>query len=210
MKVSMYHVVCQGLVDLMISFVSCNDFTLSKASAADMIAQNQEIRKAQSSEINTRRNLAFILYGGAYQGVFQEHMYNHIFPVLFGSGTDPITVASKVVFDILLLNPLLCLPVAYLSKSVIFKYSPKQAIERYISDIKERNLLQKCWSLWLPVQCLTFSVVPEYLRIAFIACVSFFWLILLSSITAKGEAAMSNADDEQCLLIDGSTCRIDG
>ena len=158
--------------------------------------------------MNIRRNVAFILYGGLYQGMFQEHMYNHIFPMIFGTGTDFLTVSSKVVFDIFFLNPLLCLPVAYLSKSIIFRYSPKEAIRRYISDIKERNLLQKCWSLWFPVQCLTFSIIPEYLRITFIAGVSFFWLILLSSISAKGEAAM--VEDEQCLLIDGSTCRIDG
>jgi len=183
------------------AFVTCG----VKASAADLIAQSNEEKSADSSTV--RRNFAFILYGGMYQGVIQEHIFNHIFPVLFGTSTSPMTVATKVIFDMLILSPFLCLPVAYLTKSAIFQYSPMEAIRRYISDIRERGLLTKYWSLWGPVQCLTFSIVPEHFRIAFIADVSFFWLILLSSISAKGEAAM---EAEECQLTDGSTCRIDG
>ena len=160
-----------------LSFYFC-----SKASAADLVAQSGEKRG-----LNGRRNLAFILYGGAYQGVFQEHMYNHIFPILFGYGTSTLTVASKVLFDILFLNPMLCLPCAYLSKGAIFGYSPKEAIRRYINDIRQHGLLIKSWCIWLPVQCITFSIIPEYLRISFIAAVSFFWLIILSSVSARRE-----------------------
>lgn len=184
------------------AFVTCG----VKASAADLIAQSKEGNSADDSS-TVRRNIAFILYGGIYQGVMQEHIFNHIYPALFGTSTSLATVAVKVIFDMLVLSPFLCLPVAYLTKSIIFQYSPMEAIRRYISDIRERGLLKKYWSLWGPVQCLTFSVVPEHFRIAFVACVSFFWLILLSSITAKGEAAM---EAEECQLTDGSTCRIDG
>lgn len=39
--------------------------------------------------------------------------------------------------------------------------------------------------LWGPVQRLTFSIVPDHLRITFIAAVSFFWLIILSTILGR-------------------------
>lgn len=67
----------------------------------------------------------------------------------------------------------------------------------------------KRYSLWGPVQCLTFGVVPQHLRIAFIALVSFFWLIIFSSVTAKGQKEREMVDDS-CSLEDGVTCSIDG
>ena len=71
------------------AFVTCG----VKASAADLIAQSNEEKSADSSTV--RRNFAFILYGGMYQGVIQEHIFNHIFPVLFGTSTSPMTVAMS-------------------------------------------------------------------------------------------------------------------
>ena len=52
-------------------------------------------------------------------------------------------------------------------------------------EIRHKGLLFKYWSLWMPAQFLTFSVMPEHLRILFIAVVAFFWLIFFSMVTAK-------------------------
>jgi hypothetical protein len=60
----------------------------------------------------------------------------------------------------------------------------RDALSRYVSDAK-KDLLWKYWLIWTPTQCLTFSVVPVHLRIAFIASVSFFWFILLSTISNR-------------------------
>jgi hypothetical protein len=58
---------------------------------------------------------------------------------------------------------------------------------------------------------LTFGVVPQHLRIAFIAVVSFFWLIIFSSLTAKSQKERDSVDvDDTCSLEDGMTCKIDG
>jgi len=43
------------------------------------------------------------------------------------------------------------------------------------------------------VQCLTFGVVPPHWRIPFIALVSFFWLIVLSSISSRRDAEVSSS-----------------
>eukprot|EP00804_Cyclotella_cryptica_P010580 CCRYP_021014-RA/>CCRYP_021014-RA protein AED:0.09 eAED:0.09 QI:193/1/1/1/0/0/3/408/202 len=99
-----------------------------KASAADLVAQKTQAAKDRGNDdvvapFHKKRNLAFFLYGGLYQGMAQEIIFNEFFPFLFGQGSDTFTVASKVVFDSFIVSPLLCLPVAYLVKSLIFQYS---------------------------------------------------------------------------------------
>lgn len=123
--------------------------------------------------------------------------------------TDFQTVLTKVLADSLCVTPFICLPVAYVVKSVIFNYSLKEAFNRYRDDVVNNGLLVKYWSLWGPVQCLTFGVIPQHFRIVWIAFVSFFWLIIFSSITAKGQKERALADDS-CDLEDGMSCRIDG
>ena len=160
------------------SFMTCG----FKAACSDGIAQRSE----NAGSLDVRRNLAFVLYGGGYQGCFQYFVFNKVFPVIFGEGTDAMTVALKVVADQLILTPFLCLPCAYLVKALIFAYPLREGLERYLADAR-RDLLWKYWLLWTPTQCLTFSVVPEHLRIAFIAGISFFWLIILSRISNRRE-----------------------
>mmetsp|Transcript_4673 Transcript_4673/g.6521 ORF Transcript_4673/g.6521 Transcript_4673/m.6521 type:complete len:249 (+) Transcript_4673:44-790(+) len=166
-----------------------------KASAADFLAQKRESGDNKDKEkVEFERNLAFILYGGLYQGIAQYFIYNVMFPQWFGSGHDIITVGTQVVFDLGIISPFLCLPVAYLTKSTIYGNTPIEGMKKYVNDVRYQGLLLKYYKIWFPAQCLTFGVVPEHLRIVFIACVSFFWLILLSSITAT---PMENAVNEE-------------
>eukprot|EP00978_Attheya_sp_CCMP212_P002490 scaffold5097_cov52-Attheya_sp.AAC.12 len=176
------------------AFLTCG----AKASAADFVAQKRtddgEEKNVSDIAILTEkknfegsRNLAFLLYGGLYQGMAQELIYNHFFPIWFGQSTELSTVATKVTFDMLILTPFLCLPIAYFVKAIIFRYSMGEGLERYWYDVQNKGLLLKYWSLWCPVQFLTFGIIPPQFRIAFIAFVSFFWLIILSSISARQE-----------------------
>jgi hypothetical protein len=198
-----------------------------KAGLADLVAQKRAISKQlgakttddetnaiilgdiETTPLEFRRNVAFVLYGGLYQGICQEIIFNEVFPIFFGQGSDIQTVLSKVLCDSLLVTPFVCLPVAYVVKSIIFQYSFAEAISRYRYDVMNNGLLVKYWSLWGPVQCLTFGVIPQHFRIVWIAVVSFFWLIIFSSITAKGQNDRENLDDS-CNLEDGVSCRIDG
>ena len=197
-----------------------------KASAADFVAQRRHYRKRiQSGEdldvvmnedgslsmeepekFNAQRNIAYILYGSMYQGLTLEFIYNRIYPVLFGTGTDLVTVASKVMFNMIFQTTLVTLPIAYMSKAIIFKYSFREAFRRYTDDIKHHKLLVKFYMLWFPVMSIAFSIIPEHFRVTFIAMISFFWLIILSSIANKAPIIQ----DEECILIDGHACDIDG
>ena len=186
------------------AFLTCG----VKASAADFVAQRSAQGSADShrsddqhgvfttitsntkesvEKIDIARNTAFILYGGLYQGITQEFIFNHVYPLLFGFGTDITTVATKVVFDMVVLSPFVCLPAAYLMKGLIFQELLMDSLRHYYDDVMERGLILKYWMVWAPVQCLTFSIIPEHLRITFIALVSFFWLILLSAISAESD-----------------------
>ena len=181
-------------VDMVNNFFLTQPYTAAaltcgvKASAADYVAQRRHLSKRDGSpdeiEIDEEgteqevfeapRNLAFLLYGAIYQGMGQELIYNHLYSSWFGSGTGPAIVAAKVAFDLLIQTTLLTLPVAYLTKAAIFRYSFAEGLRRYWEDITTHGLLLKYFALWGPVQCLTFSVVPEQFRIGFVAAVSFF------------------------------------
>jgi protein Mpv17 len=41
--------------------------------------------------------------------------------------------------------------------------------------------------LWIPVSIVNFLFVPEHFRVAFVAVVSFFWMIILSLIANKSD-----------------------
>lgn len=152
-------------------------------------AAETEISEANSfsflSSADWKRNSAFVAYGALYQGITQEFFYNHMYPIWFGTGTDQVTVLIKVAFTLLVQTTVLTLPTLYASKAVIEGYSLQEAGRQYIYDIQYQGLLQKFYILWGPVLCLTFSVIPEQYRVTFVAAVSFFWLIILSSISGK-------------------------
>jgi protein Mpv17 len=165
-------------------------------------------RKAGKTDM--QRNIAFLLYGALYQGIAQEFIYNHLYPLYFGTGADVRVVLVKVAFDLLVQTTIVTLPIAYLTKAIIYKYSFREAMQRYIDDVRNHGLLIKYFSLWGPVQCITFSIIPEHYRIAFIAFVSFFWLIILSTISSRIPKIKPKVEADSCDLVDGMTCNIDG
>ena len=132
-------------------------------------------------------------------------MYSTVFPDWFGDGGDWQSVAWQVAFDMAVIGPFLCLPVAYIVKSLVNTTGDntlsalermQQSLDKYVEDVMERGLLLKYWALWIPVQTLTFGVVPQHFRVAFVALVSFFWVTILSSISA---ATSSQSDEKRPL-----------
>ncbi|CAB9518321.1 expressed unknown protein [Seminavis robusta] len=199
-----------------------------KASAADMIAQKSVLTPTQEEptvvveveeefDLDVKRNVAFLLYGSLYQGMVHEFVFNHLYPVWFGTGIDLQIVLTKVSFNLFIQTTLVTLPVAYILKALVNQVAtdsdsqqeststqpaqsqpqlqvktqePKvlqSAFDKYWHDIQHQNLLGKCFAIWGPVQCLTFTVIPEHYRVTFIAMVSFFWLIILSQISSNDE-----------------------
>jgi protein Mpv17 len=171
------------------AFLTCS----VKASTADFLAQSQT--KATTNEHSSRsdsrehldicRNLAFILYGGFYQGMGQTFLYTQLYPTLFGSVPTLTSVLAQASLDNFLLAPFFCLPTVYTMKSLLAGRTPQQGLEKYWDHIFSQSVLLRYWSIWFPVQCLNFAVVPEHLRVPCGAVVSFFWICLLSSISSN-------------------------
>jgi len=184
-------------------------------SSLSLGGQFQKTLQSLGDSIDLKRNLAFLLYGSLYQGCVHEYVFNTLYPEWFGIATTPDVVAVKVAFNLLIQTTLVTLPVAYILKALIqnepettttennqsitttttmtededtlttLPQPLQSAMDKYWQDIQHQGLLWKCFALWGPVQCLTFSIVPEHYRVTFIAAVSFFWLILLSRISCN-------------------------
>ena len=139
------------------------------------------------TDLDIKRTAAFLTYGSLYQGLTQEFVYNHLYPLWFGTDTGLETVLIKVTFTLLVLTTVLTLPSLYAAKAVLEGYTWHEAWDQYVYDIQHQQLLQKFYLLWGPVLCLTFSVIPEHYRVTFIALISFFWLIILSGISSGSD-----------------------
>jgi protein Mpv17 len=156
-----------------------------KASIADGIAQLKAISSSNINNIEMRRNLAFIAYGGIFVGLMCHLEYNYLFPMLFGMEHSPKIIVEKVLFDCFVSAPLMWLPPAYLIKALVSGYPMQEGLEKYVTDIQTNGLLWRYWSVWLPAQSISFSVVPDHLRVAFMAFISFFWFIMFSTLSSK-------------------------
>jgi len=156
-----------------------------KASVADGIAQ----ARSEADKLELRRNLAYILYGGIFIGGMCHLEYDYIFPYLFGDDHSIKTIFEEVIFDNFISAPLCWLPPAYLVKAAVYDYPLREGLEKYAHDIKHNGLLHKYLSIWIPAQSVSFSVIPEHLRVVFMASVSFFWFILFSTVASASDAS---------------------
>jgi len=145
-------------------------------------------------DLEFRRNIAYIIYGGIFIGALCHYEYDVLFPILFGTEHNLVTSIKEVLFDNFITAPIVWLPPAYFVKAVMYNYSLTEGLNRYINDITKNGLLKKYWTVWLPAQSVSFTVVPDHLRVVFMACVSFFWFILFSTVSASGSSNSSSGD----------------
>jgi hypothetical protein len=138
-------------------------------------------------KLQYKQTMAFLFYGGLYQGCFQEFLYNNIYPRLFGSDANLSTAIKKVCCEMFVVAPTLCIPFAYIVKAFVYRHSIQKGMSDYRHDVMKNGLLFKNWSIWGPVNIMTFTIIPTHYRIAFVAFFSFFWMMLLSSISSKSK-----------------------
>ncbi|KAL7524556.1 hypothetical protein ACHAWF_000995 [Thalassiosira exigua] len=175
---------------LLAGFLTCS----AKASVADGVAQRRDASASSATDrkFDPRRNLAMALYSGLVLGVSCELMYNRCFPILFGTSSaasassGAARAAKMTLFDGFVNAPLLWLPPAYLARALAYGRSKREAMGKYVRDVRDKGLLAKYWSLWLPATMVNFLWVPAHFRVAFVAAVSFCWMIVLS-LVANGD-----------------------
>lgn len=173
--------------------------TMFTASSTTAIEQQEQ---QQPPDVNLNRNVAFLLYGGLYQGMFLQFLYMVVYPFLYGDSV--FRVPLTILTDICAFGPFVTLPLAYILRAVIesnngdgseensnsnnsneLQETLQQGIAKYKNHVVTQGLLYKYWSIWAPAQTINFLFVPEHLRVFFVAFVSFFWVFLLSGISSQ-------------------------
>lgn len=167
-----------------------------KASLADGITQLRT-KTDEIMSIEMKRNLAYTVYGGIFVGFMCHLEYDQVFPVLFGTEQSMMLTLEKVLFDNFVSAPLMWIPPAYIIKSLVFGNSMMDGLDKYVSDVRNENLLQKYWSVWLPAQTLQFSIIPPQFQVAFLATISFFWFMMFSHISSKEQEVEQVAEQQQ-------------
>ncbi len=192
--------IARSIANFYVSFPFAASFLTASilAALADAVAQYQEECIAK---FDVKRNLTMVLYSGIVSGICVEFMYSHIFPQLFriSGKVNMMTHALRMtIFDEFINAPLLWLPPAYIFQAVIYRTSKREAVKKYILDVKTNGLLTKYWSLWLPMSFINFSIMPSHFRVAFVAVVSFFWMIILSIVTSRSNNGGEEKESEPC------------
>lgn len=177
-----------------------------KASIADCIAQVRALIVGDDDDyqymgslwddIEGRRNLAYIIYGGIFIGAICHYEYDVLFPLMFGTQHSLLTSAKEVLFDNFITAPLVWLPPAYLIKALMYDYSLGEGLQKYVHDVTKEGLLNKYWTIWLPAQSVSFTMVPDHLRVVFMASISFFWFILFSTVSSKSGGVIDECQIE--------------
>lgn len=168
---------------------------------AALVSRFQPQQAIETSKLNidweARRNFAYVLYGGIFVGLMSQVEYSMVFPALFGTEKTVAITTAKVFFDNLLVAPTVWLPPAYFIKAWVYgtddgstttaKGIFEEGLAKYITDVRDNGLLWKYWTIWFPAQSISFSVIPDHLRVAFMASISFFWFILFSTVSSQGD-----------------------
>ena len=161
-----------------VAFGSCT----VKGAMADAFSQRVVEGRA---EHDFRRTAVFACYGGWYCGWFQHALYNVGYARLFGTSTSLYNAARKVAFDCAVHVPLVCFPIYYAYKHVVYDGDGVRAgLERYRGEAVD--MCARYYTVWVPANLLVFTVIPVPLRIGFIATTSLGWLTVSSYYTHLG------------------------
>jgi protein Mpv17 len=161
----------------------------AKTSAADYLAQTLVEGK---KEVDWRRNGLFFVWGAGYLGGVQYFVYVHLFSrVLFPSAATflakplrarfadkegMVVVLKQLGIDQFLHHPFVVFPTFYCVKEFIEQGSLTQetvpvALQKYRNNFFQD--CQICWQVWIPANFINFAVCPPWMRVPFVAGVSF-------------------------------------
>lgn len=173
-----------------------------KTSAADLMAQ-VVVEKKEFSDISWKRNMIFVIFGGAYLGAFQGWLmincYGRWFPTMAKFGSMPLSeklkwtagmmdAAKMVLFDVLVHLPFMYFPTFYVVKEFVYgsSWNPIDWVKSGVG--KWSNNLTEDWAallkLWGPSDCIQF-MIPVWMRMPFRHLVSFFWTAYVSFTRAR-------------------------
>lgn len=184
-----------------------------KTSLADVVVQTKIERR---EKIDYRRTTFFGLWGVGWLGGVQYLIYVKAFSRWFPSAerfaaaslrqkwadkVGQVNVLKQVFFDQFLHHPFLLYPALYTWKTAIesdfqlggFKLVEK-ALDRYRGNCYEDLMLT--WKIWIPAFLVNFSICPMWLRVPFVAGVSFFFFMAFSFLRGDPESDSAGCERE--------------
>eukprot|EP00437_Effrenium_voratum_P030144 CAMPEP_0181406032 /NCGR_PEP_ID=MMETSP1110-20121109/5064_1 /TAXON_ID=174948 /ORGANISM="Symbiodinium sp., Strain CCMP421" /LENGTH=247 /DNA_ID=CAMNT_0023528435 /DNA_START=28 /DNA_END=768 /DNA_ORIENTATION=+ len=153
---------------------------LTSTVASDFLVQRY-FEKRESTDL--RRSAIMGLFGLGYIGFLQHFLYTGFWPKFLKVSrlTGPKAVLFQVFGDQGLYMPCAYLPVFYTVKEmagptgllITTSEAAVAGVARYWENL--RSDLQLCYCYWLPMQGISFGVIPTALRVVFMSVASLGW-----------------------------------
>ena len=141
--------------------------------------------------LDTRRTLAFSVFGGGYTGAFNHFWLGWLSRRYSAPGLA--SVVQKQLWQHAVLNPFLFVPSFYAVTEGIRGRALTETTERVRSKYWET--LYAVWSCWGPATMVMFAFVPERYQVLYTAAVSFGWNVVLSLVSNRGGRSTSTERD---------------
>merc|ERR1712217_190045 len=93
--------------------------------------------------------------------------------------TGQVIVLKQVALDQFIHHPFMLFPAFYQVKEFIEGGTPQEAWAKFRANQWED--LKICWATWIPAFLFNFSFCPMWMRVPFVAIVSFFFTCVLSA-----------------------------
>jgi protein Mpv17 len=173
-------------------------FATSKNTFADVLIQK---KMEGREEIDWRRLGTFAAFGCVWVGAGQYTIFNYVIPWAFpGVLAGKFVPAMKgVAFDQLIHMPLMYLPIFYTIREFAFGTDGfntehvRGGLEKWQANLFEDTVAQ--WAIFVPVQCINFTLVPPRFRVPVIITAGFFWVMGLSFFRGDPERNQHNISD---------------
>eukprot|EP01084_Bolivina_argentea_P134535 237291_1 len=166
-------------------------FTGIQAALADLLVQNK-VENKTFNDTDWTRNAAFFLYY-SHISVFTYFMLVKCYPFLFPL-TKRYSVHLRVLFDQMVISPFVYYPAFYTCKCLVFEKKSfgytkwKKSQSKYWNKNIKKDV-STAMKVWAPAHFITFKLIPNHLKLFWVSCVSFGWIVILS--------AMRGSNDEQ-------------
>lgn len=168
-----------------------------KTIIADYFAQSVMDKKS-FSDINWRRNYLFALFGFFYAGMFQYGLYSKLYPMIYKSISHwhwfPYALIQSVL-DKCFHTQFIYFPTFYIFKSIVYDgfsiNNCKNSVNTYIYKNWKQDMISAI-RVWIPVNIITFGIIPPYLRVPWVSAVSFVWIVMLSMLRGNPNEIIDN------------------
>jgi hypothetical protein len=158
-------------------FYSACGITTVNAFCADLLTQCV----FEANPWNARRSAIFASFGFLYQGIAQYAIVNLGMEKAF-PGNKRRAVISKIFAMNLLSDPMLFMPTFYIFKEAMTQGLGWGTVKAALLGYKANCFVdwRNSWMIWFPGHAVTYGVMLPHQRIPWIACLSFFYMCILS------------------------------